>query len=170
MTFLEHTEYNLKCKMCAKFVVLATTGIIFRGNSHHSDRIFKIQKRMIRIITNTGRQDSCHQLYKQLQILPLPSQYIFSLLAFVNKNRGLFLSNSEIHDINTRYNYNVHLPSTNLTLEQKGVLYSESRIYNHLPLNNKILLNDAKHFKSTLRSYLIEHMLYSLDEYYQLRS
>lgn len=25
MTFLEHTEYNFKCKMCAKFVVSATT-------------------------------------------------------------------------------------------------------------------------------------------------
>jgi hypothetical protein len=101
-------------------------------------------------------------LYKQLQILPLPSQYIFSLLVFLNKNRGLFLLNSEIHHINTCYNYNLHLPSTNLTLVQKVVLYSESRIYNHLPLNNKILLNDAKHFRSTLRSYLIEHTLYRI--------
>ena len=95
-------------------------GIIFGGNSHHSDCVFKIQKRIIRIITNTGRRDSCRELYKQLQILPLPSQYIFSLLVFVSKNRGLLLSNSEIHDINTRYNYNLHLPSTNLTLVQKG--------------------------------------------------
>ena len=103
-------------------------GIIFWGNSHYSDSIFKIQKIIIRIITNTGRRDSCCQLYKQLQILQLPSQYIFSLLVFVNKNRGLLLSDSEIHDINTCYNYNLHLPSTNLTLVKKGVLYSGSRI------------------------------------------
>ena len=145
-------------------------GIIFWGISHHSDSIFKIKKRIIIIITNTGRSDSCRQLYKQLQILPLPSQYIFSLLVFVKKNRGLFLSNSEIQDINTRYNYNLHLPSTNLTLVQKGILYSGSRIYNHLPLNIKILSNDAKCFKSTLRSYLIEHTFYSLGKYYQLTS
>jgi len=25
MTYLEHIEYNLKCKVCAKFVILATT-------------------------------------------------------------------------------------------------------------------------------------------------
>jgi hypothetical protein len=145
-------------------------GIIFGGNSHHSNSIFKIQKRIIRIITNTGRRDSCHQLCKQLQILSLPSQYIFSLLIFVNKNRGLFLSNSEIHDINTRYNYNLHLPSTNLILVQKRVLYSGSRIYNHLPLNIKILSNDAKRFKSTLKNYLIEHVFYRLDEYFQSTS
>jgi hypothetical protein len=53
-------------------------GIILGGNSHLSGSIFKIQKRIIRIITNAGRRDSCHQLYKQLQILPLPFQYIFS--------------------------------------------------------------------------------------------
>jgi hypothetical protein len=128
-------------------------GIIFWGSSHLSDNIFKIQKRIVRIITNAGRRDPCHQLYKQLQILSLPSQYIFSLLVFVNKNRSLLLSNSEIHDKNTSFNLNLHLPSTNLTLVRKGVLYSESTIYNHLPLNIKILSKDTKQFKSTLRSY-----------------
>jgi hypothetical protein len=102
-------------------------GIIFWGNSHYSDSIFKIQKRIIRIITNTGRHDSCCQLYKQLQILSLPSQYIFSLLIFVNKNRDLFQSNSEIHDINTHYNYNLHLPSTNLTQCKKESCNMEVR-------------------------------------------
>ena len=87
-------------------------GIIFRGNSHHSNSIFKSRKRIIRIITNTGSRDSCLQLFKQLQILSLPSQYISSLLVFVNKNRDLFQSNSEIHDLNTRFKYNLHLPST----------------------------------------------------------
>jgi len=71
----------------------------------------KFRKRIIRIIANIGRRDSCRQSFKQLQILPLPSQYILSLLVFVNKNRELFLSNSEVHDMNTRYNKNLHLPS-----------------------------------------------------------
>jgi hypothetical protein len=78
------------------------------------------------------------------------------------------MSNSEIHDSNTRPNHNLHLPSTNLTLVQKGVPYSGSKIYNHLPLSIKLLYKDAKHFKSTLRTYLTEHTFYSLDEYYQL--
>jgi len=69
---------------------LISYGIIFGGNSHFSTNIFKIQKRIIRTLTNTGRHDSCRPLFKQLQILPLPSQYIFSLLLFVNKNRDLF--------------------------------------------------------------------------------
>ena len=50
-------------------------GIIFGGNSHFSDSIFKIQKRIIRVITKSGRRDSCRDLYKKLQILTLPSLY-----------------------------------------------------------------------------------------------
>ena len=136
-------------------------GIIFWGNSHISGSIFKVQKRIIRIITKAGKRNSCRQLYKQLQILPLPSLYIFSILVFAN-NRSLFLSNSEIHDRNTRYNHNLHLSSTNLTMVQKGVLHSGSNIYNHLPLHITMLSKDAKQFKSKLRSHLIEHTFYSL--------
>ena len=39
-------------------------GIILGGNSHHSNNIFKIQKRIIRIITNTGSLNSWHQLFQ----------------------------------------------------------------------------------------------------------
>jgi len=147
--------------------LLCQEGLYFLFNSIMFN-IFKIQntKRIIRIITNSGKRDSCQHLYQQLRILTLPSQYIFSMLVFVVKNRDLFLSNSEIHDINTHYNYKLHLPTTNLTLVQKGVLYSGSRIYNHLPLHIKILSNDLKHFKSKLKSFLIEHTLYSLEEFY----
>jgi len=145
--------------------------VSFSGVPHTLGTIFlKYKKRIIRIMTNNGKRDSCRHLYKQLQIMTLPSQCIFSLLAFVAKKRDLFLSISEIHDINTRYNYNLHLPATNLTLVQKGVLYSGSRIYNHLPLHIKILSNDLKHFKSQLNSFLIEHTLYSLEEFYQVTS
>ena len=117
-------------------------GIIFWGNSHFNNNIFKIQKR-IRILANKGKREPCRDLYKQLQILTLLSQYIFSLLVFVVKHRNLFVSNSEIHNINTRCNYDLHLPTTRLTLMQKWVLYLGSRIYNHLPFHIKGLINDA---------------------------
>ena len=145
-------------------------GIIFWGDLHHSDSIFKIQKRIIRIITNSGNRDSCRQLYRQLQILPLPSQYIFSILVFVNNNRSLFLSSSDIHNINMHHKHNLHLLPTNLSLVQNGVLHSGSKIYNHLPLHIRLLSNEAKHFKIALRNYLIENVFYSLEEFYQRTS
>jgi hypothetical protein len=51
-------------------------GLIFWGNSTESDDVFKIQKRIIRIITNSNKNASCRELFKTLNILPLQSQYI----------------------------------------------------------------------------------------------
>ena len=57
--------------------------------------------------------------------------------------------------------------SMKLTVVQKGVLYSGSKIYNCLPLRIKALSSDAKGFKSAFKKYLIEHAFYSLEEYFQ---
>jgi len=58
-------------------------GIIFWGNSLHSSVISRMQKRVIRIILRCGYRESCRELFKELKILPLSSQYIFSLLLFI---------------------------------------------------------------------------------------
>jgi hypothetical protein len=87
-----------------------TYGVIFWGNSPHRIHIFRLQKRVIRIGTNSRSRDSCRELFKKLKILPLQLQYIFSLLLFVVKNREQFKFNSEIHGINTRCNNNFHYP------------------------------------------------------------
>ena len=135
------TSCVLRTVYFSYFHSVMSYGIIFWGTSHLSNNIFQTQKRIIRIITNKCKRDFCRQLYKQLQILTFPAQYIFSLLMFVIKYRDFFPSNSLIHDRDTRYNHNLHFPSTNLTLVQRGVLYSRIKIYNHqhtLNLSRKI--------------------------------
>ena len=76
-------------------------GIIFWDNSPGSDEIFKLQKRAIRIITNSHSSTSYRNLFKELNILPLHSQYILALAVFVAKNIDDFTANSDIHSINT---------------------------------------------------------------------
>jgi len=97
--------------------------IISWGNSAYSTNIFNIQERIIRIITNARNRDSCHHLFKNIKILPLISQYIFSLKLFVAKNRDLYESNSEIHNINTRFSSDLQTPNANLTTFQKDPLF-----------------------------------------------
>ena len=108
-------------------------GIILGGNQPHSDKIFKIQKQVIRIITNSRMRDSCRELFKQLEMLPLYSQYILSISIFVIKNKHLFYTNNQIHSIHTRFKTNLHPPTANLTKFQKGVYYSANKIFNNLP-------------------------------------
>jgi len=76
---------------------------VFWGNSSHSEEIFKIQK-IILIIVNSGKNASCWQLFKELNILPVQSQYIFSIILFVTKNKDQFLFKSQVH--NNKYKAN----------------------------------------------------------------
>ena len=87
--------------------------------------------------------------------LPLQSQYIFSLLLFVVKNRELFRSDSDVHDINTRQNSDLHLPIANLMVFQKAVFYFGIRIFNKLPLAIKDLTYDVKQFKLALKRFIL---------------
>jgi len=119
------------------FHSLLMYGVIFWGNSLISKNIFKIQKRVIRIITNNPRHESCKHLFKRLKILILPSQYIFSVLEFIAENRDLFTFNRDIHSFNTRSHLDLHLPSTHLTVVQSGVLYSGCKVFNNLPVQIK---------------------------------
>jgi hypothetical protein len=158
----------LKTVYFSYFHSIMSYGIIYWGNSCVSNDIFKIQKRTIRILTNKSKRDSCRHLFKQLQILTLPSQNIYSLLVFVIKNIDLFSQNSEIHNLNTQYKNNLHLPSISLTMVQKGVLYSGSRFFNYLPQQIKNLSGDLKSFKRKLKNFLIDQGFYNLDEFYHL--
>ena len=108
---------------------------------------------------NTNKRDTCHELLKQLNVLPLQPQYILSILIFITKNKDLLISNSEIHGINKRFNCELHLPSTTLMLFQKVIFYSGSRFIYHLPPNIKNLFNNEKWFKSALKKYLLENIL-----------
>jgi len=112
--------------------------VIFWGISTHSKIIFKIQKRIIRITMNSGNKGSCRDLFKKLYILSLQSQYIFSLLMFVVKNKNFFKMNTDVHCFNTRSHYDVYIPAANLQYFQKEccILVSKSITIFHQPLNS----------------------------------
>jgi hypothetical protein len=60
---------------------IITYGTIFWGNLPYSINIFRIQRKIIRIIKNSRNRDSCRELFKKLKKLPLCSQvYILSII------------------------------------------------------------------------------------------
>ena len=70
------SQDSLKKIYYSYFHSVMTYGIIFWGNSYYSNAIFKLQKRIIRIIVGLRSRDSCREHFKTLKILPLQSQYI----------------------------------------------------------------------------------------------
>jgi hypothetical protein len=159
------SEDTLKMVYYSYVHSIVTYGIIFWGTSPHNTDISKVQKRIIQIMTKSRSRDSCRQLFKWLEILPLHSQYIFSVLLFVVKNKDLYSTNQEIHDINIRCNINLHLPVCNLTLFQKWAYFSGVKLFNHLPPGIKSLSTEIKLFKPALKRLLNTHSFYLVDEY-----
>jgi hypothetical protein len=108
-------------------------GIIFWGRSSNVNKLFILQKKIVRIITNTGVRESCKDACKSMEIMVLCSQNIFSLILFTVKNKHLFTSNKEIHTFKTWNNSNLDLPTVNITKFYKGPYISGSKASNHLP-------------------------------------
>jgi len=48
-------------------------GIIFWGSSSYANKVFILQKKIIRIITNTRTRDSCREVFKSMEIMTLYS-------------------------------------------------------------------------------------------------
>jgi len=71
---------------------------------------------------------------------------MFSLLMFVVKNEDFFKTNLDVYSFNTRPHYDSHIPAENLAVFQKG-MYSDVKVYNHLPPALKQLSYDISKFK-----------------------
>jgi hypothetical protein len=144
-------------------------GIIFCGNSTNISRLFKLQKKVIRIISGVGPRDSCRGLFRKLDILPLSCKYILSLMLFVIDNQNKFHSGLEVHGLNTRSKNQLHLPTTNLSVFQKGATFSGIRLFNSLPGTIQSLRNNRVRFKSNLLSYLMANSFYTVAEFLEHR-
>jgi hypothetical protein len=74
----------------AQILSIISYGIIFWGSSSHANNVFMLQKKIIRIITNTRPRDSCRGVFKSMEIMTLYSQYIYSLVLYtINNNTYL---------------------------------------------------------------------------------
>ena len=117
----------------AYFHSVVSYGMIFWGNFSRSRKIFTLQQKIIRIMMGAPPRTSCRKLFKKLEILTVPSQYIYSLISFLIVNLDKFLTNSSVHSINKRNRHHLQRPIANLSCFQKGTSHFRIRIFNNLP-------------------------------------
>jgi hypothetical protein len=160
---------TLKVIYSAHIHSVISYGIIFCDSSSYANKVFILQKKIIRIITNIRPRDSCREVFKNMEIMTSYSQYIYSLILYTGNNKYLFSINNEIHKYSTRYNNNLHLPKVDLPKFNKGAYISGVKVFNHLAQYIKTSANDQKCFKSTLKRFLCHHSFYSMEEYYEYK-
>jgi hypothetical protein len=102
--FLSHESLRMVYFSC--FHSTMTYGLVFCGNSYYSNTVFKLQKRLELL---SGLETESHAENISENYYSTVSIYILTLI-FVTDNRH-FKIYSDIHNINTRNNLDLHYPS-----------------------------------------------------------
>ena len=152
---------TLKSAYFSLFHSHLTYAIILWGNSSHSIKIFRLQKKVIRLLANADRLEPCQPLFRSLCIMPLPSLYIYSCLLEIHSNKDSFDTYSDFHDYNTRASNLLKPQRLRLTRSVKNSL--NLNLFNTLPPHVKQL--NYNKFKNTIKQFILRHCFYSVDEY-----
>jgi hypothetical protein len=123
------SQKSLKMAYYSYFHLIMIYGLVFWGNTSHSNIIFRLQKKAIRNIMGIRNRESCRKHFRELESLPVRSQYIYLLTLFVIDNRQYFEVNTEIHNINTRTKFDLHYLLTHTTVFQKGIYYTGIKFF-----------------------------------------
>jgi hypothetical protein len=135
-------------------------GLIFwGGGDSKSKTIYKLQKRVIRIISGVNRLSSCRQLFKDLNLLPLPCMYIFKSVCYIKSHFGELDQNIAVHNHNTHQKLNLHVQFCRTNASKNGVMNMGIKLYNKIP--NKLReVGKMRQFKRVFRSYLVQRVLF----------
>ena len=125
-------------------------------------KVFRIQKKAIRIMVGINSRTSCREIFKELNILTLPSLYILEVTCW--KYCKYLELNRFIHNHNTRRQKDIHIKSCKTEMYKKSVINMGTKIYNNLPGFIKEI-EKYKAFKRELQKFLLFHTFYSVEEF-----
>ena len=139
-------------------------GITLWGGDPHSVEIFKLQKKVIRVMCKVDQLTSCRHLFQKLRIFPLPCLFISEMVCWIKYFRGKLICNSDLYNYDTRHNTDLHALTCRTNIAKDNGLGLGIKLFNKLPNSIKIL--EPKHkFKTGVNNFLLEHVFYSLDEF-----
>lgn len=136
--------------------------IIVWGKSTEFQRVFVVQKRIIRMLFGLEPRTSCRQIFISHRILTAPCIYLYFLLSYIHEKPGL-IRRSAYHSYPTRNNNKINLEKHHHTFFERSPQYSGSRLYNVLPNELKGLENTA--FRREIKNLLLKKCFYSVDEF-----
>jgi hypothetical protein len=108
-------------------------GLTLWGNDPEIVRIFRLQKKVIRIIGKVGRYAAYRNLFKKPSTLPVPCLYISDVVCYIISNMEKMKCN-EVHDHCTHtHTKDLHVQFCRTTLCKNTSANVGIKLYNKLP-------------------------------------
>jgi len=147
----------------ALFHSIITYGIILWGGTKGIKKILVLQKKAIRYITHSPKNQSCRDLFKTLNILTAPSTYILEVLKRGKANLTAFEKKSDNHSHFTRQKNVLQATQAKLSTSQKGINFMGPKLFNKLPQRIKDLNYNT--FVKKVKLLLLRQTFYSVQEF-----
>lgn len=118
--------------------------------------LVSLQKRMLRIMTNSNHCSEAESLFDRLNILPLSKLYHYKLGQLIHRNgiSGFDLIPANLSEYNLRTTRTYRLPSIRTNYGKQMINFQVSQLLNAVG-NNFIITTNRTTFKKSLRSFLI---------------
>lgn len=137
--------------------------IMFWGKCSESQRVFVIQKRILRLIFNLQLRESCQSLFKSKNILTVPCIYMYKCLLYIKANIRDHSSLSDGHDHQTRNAHVLTVPRHRTTNFENSLDYNAVILYNKLPASVKCL--NGKQFGREIKRLFCDRAYYSIQDF-----
>jgi len=140
-------------------------GAMLWGACANSDfiRLFRLQKKAVRIIAKIKRRESCRPAFTELQLLTLPCLYILETVTFCLSKCSL-TRGRDIHSYNTRGRDNPRTGQHRTTAYEHLPSQAGIQLINKLPNSFKIQTT-PKASKTRLKRFLVSNAFYSVGEF-----
>ena len=131
----------------------------FAAYHNVTDKIVKIQKKVVRVVANAGYLDHTSILYKELMILKVSDLFTYQILIYMHKTinnsydvdlRDDLVQHSESHSYATRNSYMYVIPRVFKFTSRHSIEYVGVKAWNSLPLCLRVITN-LREFKRKLR-------------------
>jgi len=160
------SPYMIRHIYFTKFQAILHSGIRLWGGikGDSSIRVFKIQKRVVRLLAGVSLRTSCRQLFKKLNILTMASLYILEVTCFIRKNCKFLEQNSQVHQHDTRRKLDIQVKMKSTEIYKKSIINMGTKVYNKLPRFLKEI-EEYGTFRKKLKLFLLLHSFYSVEEF-----
>jgi hypothetical protein len=139
--------------------------ILFRGNARNLQKVFKIQKRAIRLIANVSNTSSCKPYFKKLKIMTLPCIYILEILTHTKGSLSKFKTYSMFPSHDTRNKADLFITTHNTKLFEQSITYRGALIYDKLRSEMKSVKSVRKFKKEVTQATSFLNSFYSVEEF-----